>query len=80
MSTSFRRRFWLETALAATTAVLAAVTIVSREWIELVFGVGPDHGSGSLEWLVVARALVACVVFSALARAEWRRASAPARA
>jgi hypothetical protein len=74
MWTSFRRRFWVETALAATTAVLAAVTMVSREWIELVFGVDPDHGDGSLEWLIVAGALAACVLFSALARAEWRRA------
>jgi hypothetical protein len=80
MWSSYRRRFWVETALAATTAFLAVLTLISREWIELIFGVDPDHGSGSLEWLIVAGALVACVLFSALARAEWRRANAPAEA
>jgi hypothetical protein len=60
MWSSYRRRFWIETALAATTAFLAVLTLISRE-------------------LVVA-ALAACVLFSALARAEWRRANAPAQA
>ena len=74
------RRFWVETALAATTAFLAVLTLISREWIELIFGVIPTTAAGRFEWLIVAGALVACVVFSALARAEWRRANAPAEA
>jgi hypothetical protein len=49
------------------------LTLVEREWIELVFGVEPDRGDGSLEWTIVAVLLVATIVFAWLARAEWRR-------
>lgn len=33
-----RIRFWIESALAAITAALFAVTLMSPEWIELLFG------------------------------------------
>jgi hypothetical protein len=72
-----RRRFWVETALAGATAFLALLTLVSKEWIEIVFRVDPDHGSGELEWLIVAAMVVATVTFAVLARLEYRR-SAPA--
>lgn len=68
-----RARFWLEATLAALTTALFIVTLVSRNWIEIVFKVDPDESSGSLEWLIVAALLVASVVFIGLARAEWRR-------
>lgn len=67
-----RRRFWVESALAAAAALLAAVTAVWADWIELVFGADPDGGSGALEWLIVALAAALAVGFAALARAEWR--------
>lgn len=70
-----RPRFWPEAALAAASAVLAVVTLVWREWIEIVFGVDPDGGSGALEWSIVAGLLVLAVAFGALARAELARAS-----
>jgi hypothetical protein len=75
MRASLRSRFWIEVALAAITGVLAVATLISREWIEIVFGVDPDHGDGSLEWLIVAVAFAATIGFSALARLEWRRAA-----
>jgi hypothetical protein len=53
--------------------VLAAVTMVSHTWIEKIFGVDPDHGSGAVEWLIVGGAGTAAVVMAILARAEWRR-------
>jgi hypothetical protein len=66
-------RMWIEAGLAAATGVLTAITIVSREWIEFVFGVDPDHGNGALEWALVAVLAVATIGFTAAARAEWRR-------
>ncbi len=53
--------------------VLFAVTVVIPSWIELLFGVDPDHGSGALEWGVVLLALLAWATLSVLAKREWRR-------
>jgi len=70
-----RKRFYIEAALAVATFVLAVVTLINREWIEAVFGVDPDHGNGSLEWIMVGVLAVATVVFGLLAFSERRRAS-----
>ena len=70
-----RTRFWIEAGLAVISVVLLVATLISREWIEVVFGVDPDRGSGSLEWVVVGIATLLAVVSSVIARAEWRRAS-----
>ncbi len=70
-----RKRFYIEVALAAATFVLAVVTLINQEWIEAVFGVDPDHGNGSLEWIMVGALAVATVVFGLLAFSERRRAS-----
>jgi hypothetical protein len=65
--------FKLEAGLAGLSALLFLLTLAWRDWIEIVFGVDPDHGNGSLEWIIVALTAAAAVVFAALARAEWRR-------
>jgi hypothetical protein len=70
-----RARFWIEAGLAVVSVLLLLTTLVSREWIEVVFGVDPDHGSGSLEWLAVGGVALVAVVFSVIARVEWRRTS-----
>ena len=74
-SSDLRRRFWPEAALAVTSAVLALVTMVWKDWIEIVFGVDPDGGSGALEWAIVAGLLLLAVASGALARAELLRVS-----
>ena len=65
-------RVHLELGLAFASAALAVVTLISREWIELVFGVDPDNGSGSLEWLIVALLLALSIAMYAIARWERR--------
>ena len=74
MDSEVRSRFLIETALAAVSGILGVLTLVTPDWIELVFHVEPDQGSGALEWAVVAALASAGILFGGLARAEWRRA------
>jgi hypothetical protein len=74
MKRHFAPIFWIEAILAAASALLLVLTLVWEDWIEIVFGVDPDNHSGSLEWLIVIVCLCIAVVFSLLARQEWRRA------
>jgi hypothetical protein len=73
MTHRVRTRFWLETTLAGVTFAALLLTLISRDWIETVFGVDPDHHSGSLEWAIVAVSLAASVSLATLAAKEWRR-------
>jgi hypothetical protein len=75
MNGPMRLRFWVEAVLAVVTGLLFVLTLVTREWIELLFGVDPDGGDGSLEWAIVAALGVVTLTLSVLARAEWRRAA-----
>ncbi|WP_426595712.1 hypothetical protein ACPPVS_08890 [Cellulomonas sp. McL0617] len=72
-STPVRARFWVFVVVAAAAFILFVVTLISREWIEEVFHVDPDEGSGSLEWLIVAGTALVALVLGILARLEWRR-------
>ena len=74
MPSGLRYRFWLESIFGSITGVAAVVTLFWHDWIEAVFGVDPDKGSGSAEWLVVLILLLLTVAFAAGARLEWRRA------
>lgn len=67
-------RFWLELVCGALGAVLLVVTLVTREWIELIFGVDPDKGSGALELAIALGLLAVSIVAGLLAVLEWRRA------
>jgi len=73
MNGKLRVRFWLELAFGSLTASLSVLTLVWRDWIELLFKVEPDRGDGSLEWAIVGALLLATVVLAWLARVEWRR-------
>jgi hypothetical protein len=71
---SVRARFWFELVCGLLGAVLFVVTLITREWIELIFGVDPDKGSGTLE-LAIAFALISVSIVSGLlAVHELRRA------
>jgi hypothetical protein len=68
-----RRRFWVEVLLGLVAVVFAALTALWKDWIEIVFGVDPDHHSGATELLVVAGAGLAALAFAFAARGEYRR-------
>jgi hypothetical protein len=71
-----RIRFWVEVGVAALAAGLAILTLITREWIELLFRVDPDHGSGALEWGIVAALLVASLAFASIAVWDRKRHAA----
>ena len=74
MRNALRRRFWLETGMAIVTSILFVITLVQRDWIEVVFRVDPDNNNGTLEWLIVGVLLVVTITLFTLASYEWRRA------
>lgn len=74
MNRSPRRRFWLESAIFVLSFASLAATLVDPEWIEAVFGVEPDGGSGALEWGLTLVLAAMALVTASLAWAEWRRA------
>jgi hypothetical protein len=76
MKESSRLRFWLETTMATMMGSLLVLTLVTRDWIEAVFGVDSDQHNGSFEWLIVAVLLSATLVPAAAACAEWRKVRA----
>jgi hypothetical protein len=65
--------FWVRLALAVASAALFVVTVVWHDWIEIVFRVDPDHGSGWLEWAIVTVAFALMLTFLMGVRREWRR-------
>ena len=76
---SVRPRFWLEVALAILTAAAAITTIMWPEWIELVFGIEPDKGNGTLELGVTLTIAIVFAILAMAAQTEWRRALRLAR-
>lgn len=73
MSDKTTRSFWIQVSLASLTGTLLIVTLVFREWIEVILRITPDRESGALEWVVVALLFFATVVFTFFARYEWVR-------
>jgi hypothetical protein len=68
-----RRRLYVEAALAALGLALFVLTLVLRDWIEKIFGVDPDAGNGSFEYLISIGLVVVTLAATFLVRAEWRR-------
>ena len=64
--------FVVESAAALAFATFAVLTIVWRDWVEIVFRIDPDHHSGALEWLIVGITFALAVGLAFGARHEWR--------
>ena len=75
-TSTLRRRFYWEITLGIAGILLFVLTLVWRDWIELVFHLDPDAGNGAVEYLTCAVLLGAVAVSGWLARTEWRRARA----
>ena len=73
MKQKLRLRFWLELLVAAVNVGLLVLTALWPQWIELVFRIDPDAGSGEFEWLIAAVTLAISIMCFVLARMEWRR-------
>ena len=73
MSLGPRVRLRVEVALAALSACFFVATLVLPDWIEVVFGIDPDRGSGALEVLVSVVSLTVSLGLAVLARIEHHR-------
>jgi hypothetical protein len=71
---NIRWRLWLEAALTLGAGGLGILTLFWHDWIETVFGVDPDHGNGSLEWIIAFALLAIAFGFSLALRRDLRRA------
>jgi hypothetical protein len=61
----------LEVALGAVFVLLAVLTAAMPTWIEEVFKVDPDAGSGALEWIIVAAFGVLALVAGLVGRSHY---------
>lgn len=68
-----RTRYRVEVAIAVAATALLVLTLITREWIEILFGVDPDGGSGALEWALAGGLAVVAAVSIAAAVIERRR-------
>src|SRR6478672_250248 len=66
-------QFWIELTFAVASAFLTVLTMVWPDWIEGLFGLDPDGGSGSSEWGITLAFIVATVALAALTGRTWRR-------
>jgi hypothetical protein len=73
---ALRSWFWADVACGFCTGGLAILTLISPEWIEAVFGVHPDHGTGRLEWMMAFVLAVLTFCLAIAARIQWRAAAA----
>lgn len=70
MVKAMRSRFWLETGMGTITGILFVITLMWRDWIEIVFGVTPDSGNGWLELLIFGILSVVTITLFVLASYE----------
>jgi hypothetical protein len=65
--------FWVQAFFALLAALLCALSVVRRDWIEAILGVDPDGGSGVVELTLTTSLFVSAVLFGYFARRFWRK-------
>ncbi len=78
MKRGLRVWFYAEALIGTFATALFVYTLFTRAWIEMLFHVDPDQGTGYVEGLIVAGLLVVALSCGYLARREWRRAGVSA--
>ena len=69
-------RYWVELVLAVVGGLLFLLTLITREWIEILTGWDPDGGNGTLELALAIGLLVIAAVSALLARRDYVAATA----
>ena len=54
---------------------LFVLTLITREWFELLTGLDPDGGSGALEWVLAFGLLAASALSAFAARHHYQQAA-----
>jgi hypothetical protein len=68
-----RRRFFIALVLGSCFALMFLATLAWHDWIEILFGVTPDSGSGALEWSILLGLGLIAIGSLTLAGLDWRR-------
>ena len=63
----------MKVGLSLLSLLLAVLTLIRSDWIEVVFRVDPDHGNGLIEWFVLTVLILIALISAIAARLEWRR-------
>jgi hypothetical protein len=71
MNRKSRLLFVVQVGLGSLAGLFGLLTVFWRDWIEMIFGVDPDHGNGSFENLIVACLFAVAVVLGLWARRTW---------
>jgi hypothetical protein len=74
-----RRTFIAEVCACLASAIVTVLTLLVPQWIEVLFGVDPDHGDGLLEWLIAGAFALATVVLGTLSWLDRPARAAPGR-
>jgi hypothetical protein len=65
--------FWGETAIAAISLAMLALTLALPQWMELYFDLAADQGNGSDEWGLTLFLLALTIALGWKARRTWSR-------
>lgn len=72
MKRSVQIRYRFELLLAVVSGIALVLTLAVPDWIEEVFGVDPDGGSGAVEWGIAVGLLMCTVALTLLTRRDRR--------